>query len=47
MGRTVDNIRPGYLQMESASHVVFYRKIETGILIVRVLHECMDAMRRL
>ena len=42
MGRAVDEIRPGYLLMESASHVIFYRKTETGILIVRVLHERMD-----
>lgn len=47
MGRTVDEIRPGYLQMESASHAIFYCKIETGILIVRVLHERMDFTRHL
>ena len=47
MGRNADEIRPGYLQMESASHAIFYRKTETGILIVRVLHERMDFTRHL
>ena len=47
MGRNADEIRPGYLQIESASHAIFYRKIETGILIVRVLHERMDFTRHL
>lgn len=47
MGRTVDDIRPGYLQMESAGHAIFYRKTEPGILIVRVLHERMDFTRHL
>lgn len=47
MGRTVDEIRPGYLQMESASHAIFYRKTGAGILIVRVLHERMNFMRHL
>ena len=47
MGRNADEIRPGYLQIESASHAIFYRKTETGILIVRVLHERMDFTRHL
>jgi toxin ParE1/3/4 len=47
IGRKIDNIRPGYLQMESASHAIFYRKTGTGILIVRVLHERMDVKRHL
>ena len=33
--------------MGSASHAIFYRKTETGILIVRVLHERMDFTRYL
>ncbi len=31
MGRTVDEIRPGYLHMESASHAIFYRKTEIDV----------------
>ena len=47
IGRHVDEIRPGCLQMANASHVIFYRKTEAGILIVRVLHERMDFVRYL
>ena len=47
MGRNVDDIRPGYLRIENASHAIFYHKTETGILIVRVLHERMDFTRHL
>lgn len=47
VGRNANKISPGYLQMESASHTIFYRKIENGILIVRVLHERMDFTRHL
>jgi toxin ParE1/3/4 len=39
--------RAGYFQIESASHAIFYRKTDTGILIVRVLHERMDFKRHL
>ena len=47
MGRNADEIDPGYLHIESASHAIFYHKIETGIPIVRVLHERMDFTRHL
>jgi plasmid stabilization system protein ParE len=46
MGSNIDYIQTGYWQMESASHVI-YSKIDTGILIVRALHERMDFKRRL
>jgi toxin ParE1/3/4 len=47
LGRDASDIRPGYLRLESGNHSVFYRKIENGILIVRVLHERMDFKRHL
>ncbi len=47
MGRTVDEIRPGYMRMDSLSHSIFYRKTETGILVMCVLHERMDFRRHL
>ena len=47
MGRNVDNVRPGYLQVQSGSHAIFYRETESGILIVRVLHGRMDVARHL
>ncbi len=47
MGRDASHIRPGYLQMATVSHAVFYRKTGGGILIVRVLHQRMDFRRHL
>ncbi|TWB20854.1 toxin ParE1/3/4 [Nitrospirillum amazonense] len=47
LGRDAGGIRPGYLRIESGSHVVFYRKTANGILIVRVLHAHMDFSRYL
>ena len=47
MGRRIDAIRPVLLQFESGSHVVFYRKAETGVLIMRVLHERTNFISRL
>lgn len=31
----------GLLRMEHGSHVMFYRKTESGILIVRIVHQRM------
>jgi toxin ParE1/3/4 len=45
IGRDARHIRPGYFRMEVASHTVFYRKTDEGILIIRVLHERMDFAR--
>jgi toxin ParE1/3/4 len=42
LGRDASHIRSGYRKIETASHSVFYRKIEDGVLIVRVLHQRMD-----
>jgi toxin ParE1/3/4 len=47
MGRDASHIRSGYMQIESGSHSVFYRRTESGVLIVRVLHERMDFERHL
>ena len=45
-GRPVPD-RVGYLRIECGSHVVFYRKQTTGVLIVRVLHLRMEPRRHL
>ncbi len=45
MGRQVDYIRSDYLCFQHRSHLVFYKKIKEGILIVRLLHKNMDAQR--
>ncbi len=47
LGRDVSHIRAGYRTAETASHSVFYRKTESGVLIVRVLHQRMDFGRHL
>ncbi len=38
MGRTADEIRPGLRRHEHASHVIFYRQTNQGLLIVGVIH---------
>lgn len=47
LGRDAGEIRPGYLRIESGSHIIFYRKTAGGILIVRVLHAHMDLPQHL
>ncbi|CAN7421574.1 type II toxin-antitoxin system RelE/ParE family toxin [Rhizobium sp. LjRoot98] len=46
-GRDLRVIRPGYFSVICNSHCIFYRHVETGILVVRVLHQRMDPMRHL
>lgn len=45
-GRTVD-IRPSYLKYAVGSHMVYYRKIDSVIIITRILHNRMDVDRHL
>lgn len=47
IGRKYDAIREGYQRHEHERHVVFYRKRNNDILIVRVLHENMAILRHL
>lgn len=47
LGRSIDDVRRGYFRFESESHVAFYRKETSGILIVRVLHQRMQPERHL
>ena len=47
IGRSCDEIRPGYFKCPAGSHVVFYRR-DAGIVdVVRILHERMDFERHL
>lgn len=41
LGRSCDHIRPGLRRMEQGRHVVFFREETGGILIARILHQCM------
>ncbi len=45
-GRPSD-IRAGYLSYPVGSHLVFYTVSETGLDVIRVLHQRMDVSRHL
>ena len=47
MGPACPEIRAGYRKYPSGSHVVFYKLIEGGVDVVRILHERMDFRRHL
>lgn len=40
-------IRPGYRRRGVDHHVIYFRQTQTGIAIIRILHERMDAARLL
>jgi toxin ParE1/3/4 len=46
-GRPADDIRQGYRKVRAGSHVFYYRDAEAAIVVVRVLHQSMDAPRHL
>jgi toxin ParE1/3/4 len=41
LGRPCDAIRPGLRRREQGKHVIFYRRTEADIVVVRILHERM------
>lgn len=45
-GRPVD-VREGYFKCPVGSHLVFYRFSESGLVVVRVLHQRMDVGQHL
>lgn len=47
MGVAAEDIRYGYRRFPHESHVIFYKATRTGILVVRVLHQHMKAVREL
>jgi toxin ParE1/3/4 len=47
LGRSCDDIRPGYRRYSEGSHKIFHREAGGGIEIVRILHGRMDADRHL
>lgn len=47
-GQSYEHVRPGYRKYHYVRHMIFYRKIPDGtVLIVRVLHDKMDIDRHL
>jgi toxin ParE1/3/4 len=47
LGANYDHVFPGYRRFQVERHAVFYQVLEPEVLIVRVLHEDMDAPERL
>lgn len=47
LGRPCDAIRNGYRKRGVSRHVIFYRTIDGGVDVVRILHERMDVDRHL
>lgn len=47
LGTSCDHIRTGYRKYPAGSHVLFYRTLDDGIDVVRILHARMDAGRHL
>lgn len=41
LGRLGDDVRPGLRRLEHGKHVVFYRQERGGVLVSRILHQCM------
>jgi toxin ParE1/3/4 len=41
IGRPCDELGAGLRRVEQGKHVVFYREIEDGILVARILHRSM------
>lgn len=47
LGRKIDYIKQGYFRYEYVSHSIIYKQKEAGILVMRILHGCMDMERHL
>lgn len=47
LGRECDEVRAGYRQYPSGSHILFYRLTDDGVEVVRILHERMDYERHI
>ena len=48
IGRSAEDVRPGYQRAEVGSHILFFRSTEAGVIdIIRILHQRMDIDRHL
>ncbi len=47
IGHSAEDILHGYLRFPHESHVIFYKIFPSSILVVRILHECMDPNRHM
>ncbi len=46
-GRSIGDLRNGYLKYAAGSHFVFYLQRNSSIDVIRILHRRMDAERHL
>jgi len=47
LGQNCDHVREGYRKYPVGSHVLFYREMNSGIDVIRILHQQMDFDRHL
>ncbi|WP_146875532.1 type II toxin-antitoxin system RelE/ParE family toxin [Halovibrio variabilis] len=47
LGANYDHVFSGYRRLQVEHHAVFYQLLESEVLVVRVLHEYIDAPERL
>lgn len=47
LGMACDHFRKGYRRRSVGRHVIYFRVTEYGIAVIRVLHDRMDAAKRL
>lgn len=47
IARSCSDVRTGYYKYYSGSHAIFFRLTDSGIDVVRILHERMDIDRHL
>lgn len=47
LGADYTHVVPGYRRLQVENHAVFYKLVESELLVVRVLHQSMDAPARL
>lgn len=47
LGADYAHVFPGYRRLQVEHHAVFYKVVEPEVLVVRVLHDSMDAPARL
>jgi toxin ParE1/3/4 len=45
--RSCEHIRSGYFKYSVGSHVLFFRRHESGVVVIRILHQSMDFERHL
>ncbi len=47
IGSDYSEIRQGYRKLRSGSHLIFYLPTESGINIIRILHQRVDCLTQL